>query len=57
MIQVAGGSAFCGAATAFICMGDPVLGFLSGICALAWAATTSELRSLRRSRGEILRRL
>jgi hypothetical protein len=49
MVQVAGSSAFCGAATAFICMGDPVLGLLSGICALAWAATTAEIRPLRRS--------
>ena len=57
MVQVAGSSAFCGAATAFICIGDPVLGFLAGICALAWAATTSELRALRLPRGEILRRL
>ena len=57
MAQVAGSSAFCGAATAFICMGDPVLGFLCGICALAWAATTSELRALRLPRGKILRRL
>jgi hypothetical protein len=57
MIQVAGSSAFCGAATAFFCMGDPILGLMSGICALAWAATTSELRTLRLPRGEILRRL
>jgi hypothetical protein len=57
MVQVAGSAAFCGAATAFICMGDPVLGFMCGVCALAWAATTSELRSLRLPRGEILRRL
>ena len=57
MVQVAGSSAFCGAATAFICMGDSVLDFLSGICALAWAATTSELRSLRLPSGQIVRRL
>ncbi len=45
MVQVAGGSAFCGAATAFLCMGDPILALLGGICALAWTATTSELRT------------
>jgi len=57
MVQLAGSSAFCGAAVAFLCVGDPILGFLSGTCALVWAATTSELRSLRLPRGEILRRL
>ena len=57
MVQLAGSSAFCGAAVAFLCMGDPILGFLCGTCALVWAATTSELRSLRLPRGEILRRL
>jgi hypothetical protein len=47
MVQIAGSSAFCGAATAFLCMGDPILSIMCGICALAWIATTSELQASR----------
>jgi hypothetical protein len=57
MVQLAGGAAFAGAAFAFVCMGDPILAFLCAVCAMAWSATTSERRSLRLPRGEILRRL
>jgi hypothetical protein len=57
MAQIAGSAAFAGAAFAFVCTGDPILGVLAGICSLAWAATTSELQTRRMSRGEFLRRL
>jgi hypothetical protein len=56
MTQIAGSAAFAGAAFAFVCMGDPILGVLAGICSIAWAATMSELRTPRLPRGEILRR-
>ena len=57
MVQVAGSSAFCGAAIAFLCMGDPILAMMCGICALAWVAAASAPPALRLPRGEILRRL
>jgi hypothetical protein len=57
MVQLAGSSAFCGAAVAFLCMGDPILGFLCGICALVWAAARSEVRQIPLPRRKALRRL
>jgi hypothetical protein len=57
MAQIAGSAAFAGAAFAFVCMGDPILGVLSAICSVVWAATMSELRTRRIPRGEFLRRL
>ena len=56
MVQLTGSAIFAVVAFAFICMGDPIVGFLAAACALVWAATTSELRSLRLPRGDILRR-
>jgi hypothetical protein len=57
MVQLTGSAAFAVVAFAFICMGDPIVGFLAAACALVWAATISESGSPRRSRSEILRRL
>jgi hypothetical protein len=57
MAQIAGSAAFAGAAFAFVCMDDPILGVLAAICSVAWVATTSELRTRRMPRGEFLRRL
>jgi len=59
MVLLTGSAAFAVVAFAFICMGDPIVGFLAAACALVWAATTWELRQSRRARqprGEILRR-
>jgi hypothetical protein len=57
MVQLTGSAAFAVVAFAFICMGDPIVGFLAAACALVWAAAISEGGSPRRSRSEILRRL
>jgi hypothetical protein len=57
MVQLTGSAAFAVVAFAFICMGDPIVGFLAAACALAWAAAISEQGSPRRSRRDILRRL
>jgi hypothetical protein len=57
MVQLTGSAIFAVVAFAFICMGDPIVGFLAAACALVWAAAISEGGSPRRSRSETLRRL
>ena len=56
MVQLTGSAIFAVVAFAFICMGDPIVGFLAAACALVWAAAISELRQPRQPRGDILRR-
>jgi hypothetical protein len=57
MVQLTGSAAFAVVAFAFICTGDPIVGFLAATCALVWAAVISDRGSPRQPRNEILRRL